>query len=591
MKSEMEKETAAIHSESSAEPAHSAEPISTADTKLPSLHHSVVTEDTEDQKSESFTHSAVRETTEVELKREEEENLSDEDVSPSPEETPNQTPLEGGATEPSVSPLPTLSREATPTNSAARSPPVREKPDIPPEEEEEVGDGGDNDSVISSASSKTSFGPVEEPEKPETETGFSLALLSTREEETAQLMEQVRRPSREVSIDDINTEGGGEGGVACILDGGEEEMNIPDIDKQLELSESEESSSSGSSSASEAEPPEKEPGGLGVREKEGREMLFLEPPQVGVRSSSHSVASTPSVSPSPSPIPGSHSGTSHHSVPVPVESPAIDPYLKPSSQSVVQKDVAKSTRQISSTDSRPVAGSLVVTIKTNLVPSLREVSGRGRGREGGGGKTKGRRKDPPSRADVQKDPEKRQKKRFVPSQRVAAAPVVAKIKIEPLAPPPPPPPLIVCIKRSLLHQESPVETTSDLLPQPEYEEDEEDDDDVIVTKSAERDKAEGSKGWFPGQGSQYLAPEGSTQTQGVWRRELDISEMGLVAQPPPPPPPSSHETQQVLVHTLIVTPLFTAVDPLNNGHIGMKPLSFIEKLSSLWRLLYSGTSE
>ena len=508
---------------------------------------STATEKTDEQTSESFSPPPPK-VKSPEAEGEEGESVSDEES----EETQSNITVETRVTESSLYPPPsTLPLTATPAISSPQSLPIREKSAVQSGEEE---DDYDNESVISSASSKAS---LEEPEKLDRETGFSLNQSSMREEERAALSaEQVQRRSREVA--DINTEGAGEGGVACILDNDEEEMDIPDIDEQLELSESDDSTSSGTSSGSEAEPGRKVPEvEEGVRVKEEEEVrVFLEPPKAGVRSSSHSLASTPSVSPSPSPIPGS---TSHHSIPVSVSDPLpppTDPYLKPSPVSSVRKDVAKSTQQVPLSQRREATGPFVVTIKTDLVPSLRE-RGR-RGREGGGGRNKKQRKEPSSRfASLQKDSEKRQKKRFPPSQRSLQPPPVAsaRIKSEPRAPHSH---LIVCIKRSLLRQGSPVVTTSDLLPQPEYdeeEEEEEDDDDVIVTHSSaervkfkppatERVKTEtpSRKGWYQGQGSQYSAPEGPTPGQGVWRRELDISEMGLVA---PPPPILPQETQHV----------------------------------------------
>ncbi|CAI8000758.1 Transcription initiation factor TFIID subunit 3 [Geodia barretti] len=500
------------------------------------------TEKTDKPTYESFSPSPPR-VNSPEAKGEEGESLSDEE-SPSPEETQSDIPVETRVTESSLYSPSTLPLTSTPAISSPQLQPVREKSAVQSGEEE---DDNDNESIISSASSKAS---LEEPEKPEIETGFSLNQSMGEEERASLTAELVRLRSCEVA--DINTEGGGEGGVACILDDDEEEMDIPDIDKQLELSESDDSSSSGTSSGSEGETGRKVPE---VEEEEVR--IFLEPPKAAVRSSSHSLASTPSVSPSPSPIPGS---TSLHSIPVSVSDPLpppTDPYLKPSPVSFGLKDVAKSARQVPLSQHRESTGSFVVTIKTGLVPSLRE-RGR-RGREGGGGRNRRRRKEPSSRsASLQKDSEKKQKKRFPPLQRSLQSPVAsAKIKSEPHAPHSP---LIICIKRSLLHQESPLVTTSDLLPQPEYDEEEEeedDDDDVIVTHSSaervkfkppaiERVKTEtpSSKGWYPGQGSQYSAPEGPTPGQGVWRRELDISEMGLVA---PPPPVLSQETQHVRI--------------------------------------------
>ena len=512
------------------------------------------TEKTDKPTYESFSPSPPR-VNSPEAKGEEGESLSDEE-SPSPEETQSDIPVETRVTESSLYPPSTLPLTSTPAISSPQLQPIREKSAVQSGEEE---DDNDNESVISSASSKAS---LEEPEKPEIETGFSLNQSMGEEERASLTAELVRLRSCEVA--DINTEGGGEGGVACILDDDEEEMDIPDINKQLELSESDDSSSSGTSSGSEAEPGRKVPE---VEEEEVR--IFLEPPKAGVRSSSHSLASTPSISPSPSPIPGS---TSLHSIPVSVSDPLpppTDPYLKPSPVSFGLKDVAKSARQVPLSQHRESTGSFVVTIKTGLVPSLRE-RGR-RGREGGGGRNRRQRKEPSSRsASLQKDSEKKQKKRFPPLQRSLQSPVAsAKIKSEPHAPHSP---LIICIKRSLLHQESPLVTTSDLLPQPEYDEEEEeedDDDDVIVTHSSaervkfkppaiERVKTEtpSSKGWYPGQGSQYSAPEGPTPGQGVWRRELDISEMGLVA---PPPPVLSQETQHVSfnIHVSSLTQSYT----------------------------------
>ena len=552
--------------------------MQTPDVKPPaSFHHSP--EKTDRLTSESFAPPPQKEKAFEEEVGEEGLSYSDEET-PSPEEKQSEVSTDTGKMEISVLPPPL---EVTPTNTSARLPAVEVKSEVQLEEEDD-----DNESVISSASSKASF---QEPEKQDRETGFSRSQSSTREEERNVLTtEQVRRKSREVSIADINTEWGGEGGVACILDNDEEEMHIPDIDKQLELSDSEESISSGTSSGSETELPETmrisgvERGAREKEEEEGR-VLFLEPPKPCVRSSSHSLASTPSVSPSPSPIPSSHAGTSLHSIPVstpsvspspspipsshagtslhsipvpPVSDQPTDPYLKPLTPSSVQKDVAiaKSSRQISGPRVREATGPLVVTIKTELVPSLREGGRRGRGKGGGGGRQKGKRqrKDTAGRAAaLHKDTEKKQKKCFSLSQRGVPPSAGSKIKSEPASP------LIVCIKRSLLHQELSMATNSDLLPQPEYEEEEEEDDDVIVTHSSaervkfklpavtERVKTEtpSSKGWYGGQqGAQYSAPEGPTPGQGVWRRELDISEMGLVA-PPPPPPPPSQETQQV----------------------------------------------
>ena len=408
-------------------------------------------------------------------------------------------------------------QQATPTDTAHSPPtleePAKGSPSKEEEEEEEEEEEVDNESVLS-ATSSTKDSPyfTEPPEKQETETGFELVSPV----EGGVTDREVRLRAREVAVADINTEGGGEGGVACILDEGE--MDLADIDQQLQLTESEDSSSSDSSSGSEVDVP--------------GSPTFLEPP-VSRFHSSHSVATTPSISPSPSPDP--HSGTSRHSVPVPKsETLPTGPYFGVPLP-VGQREMVQRSLSPSPTVGGPLmapATPLVVSFKTELVASLR---GRGRGREKVG--SKWRRKKQSSSGGAAVSSEKKQKQRL--SQQKAAASPLKKVD-----PPSLLPSLVIRIPRSFIHYELPGVTTSDLRA---GFVDEEDDDDIIVTHSSaeqvkfnpslERVKTDAASSVsFSQQGFQYSAPEGGTPSQGVWRRELDISEMGLVAPPVAPAP-------------------------------------------------------
>ena len=402
-------------------------------------------------------------------------------------------------------------QQATPTDSAHSPPtleePAKGSPSKEDEEEEEEEEEVDNESVLS-ATSSTKDSPyfTEPPEKQETETGFELVSPV----EGGVTDREVRLRAREVAVADINTEGGGEGGVACILDEGE--MDLADIDQQLQLTEC---SSSDSSSGSEVDVP----GGP----------TFLEPP-VSRFHSSHSVATTPSISPSPSPDP--HSRTSRHSVPVPKpETLPAGPYFGVPLP-VEQREMVQQSLSPSPTVGGPLvatATSLVVSFKTELVASLR---GRGRGREKVGSKWRRKKQSSSGGAAVLKDSsEKKQKQRLSQPLRKVDPPSLL-------------PSLVIRIPRSFIHYELPGVTTSDLRA---GFVDEEDDDDIIVTHSSaeqvkfnpslERVKTDAASSVsFSQQGFQYSAPEGGTPSQGVWRRELDISEMGLVAPPVAPAP-------------------------------------------------------
>ena len=546
-------EKSALFSNDQLHTATSADGVSVTPSTVTSAQHSL-SPSTAERNRESFeepraplTGKTTEHTRQEEGERE--SVLSDIDT-PSPEETQRES---GKTRDPA---------EETPPTISAHTPPTKGDSAQSPNKDDE------NDSIISSVSSKNSPEPSPTRQEPENEAGFSLEQVAVSDE-------RARLMAREVAVDDINTEGGGEGGVACILDEGE--MALPDIDQQLQLSDSEETSSSGSSSGSEVNP-------LSEAEEKGSGPMFLEPPAAGFHRSSHSVASTPSVSPSPSPVP--ESGTSHHSIPIPKrESLTPEPHAKPSPSVVPKEEVVT---QVQGSLSRPkiaesaVAAPLVVSFRTELIPSLCDLAavatavgggrgrGRGRGRGGGGGRGRGggekkakekgvgskwRKKPQVSRgAQPNESPEKKKQKLTAMAQRV---------KTEPQ---PTPLPLVISIPRSFLHYELPGVMTSD--PQPVYEDD---DDDIIVThSSAEQLKLEPSPERFkvdatlsklqsyPRRGSQYLAPEGPavgvSGGQGVWRRELDISEMGLVGSLPLPEPQQVSQCHPEPVWFLCILP-------------------------------------
>ena len=387
---------------------------------------------------------------------------------------------------------------------------------------------------------------------------------------------KVEEEEQELSDDDVcseeeeeeEEEEGGEGGVAGIFR--EEEMELVDVEKQLELSESDET---GSESSSDSELPP-------VVER--REEVFpsltsaavrtspvpfpssAPPPLLSVQSPSFhssSAPSTPSASPTPSP-------THHHLSPTPssrsipaASSPQLVPAQVPQTREIKSLSSAPLSfpKQRALPEQKDSQLSLVVTFKKHLIPSLAS-----RSKE----KTQATRSKPqPSSLSLLKMPSvsvHKVKRRPVAASSTSAA----KSKIEQTSPSLP---LVVRFPRNLLqHPFS--------LRKPAFEED---DDDMIVTQSsAERVAFESSPGLErvikpkqtygggervkhrQGYGSSaervkhhfsaLSAPEkGVMLSEGsggqVWKRELDISEMGLL----PPPPKRPKEVIKLMVLSIL----------------------------------------
>ena len=458
----------------------------------------------------------------------------------------------GVPSHPSSPPRPLEPRPSADPSRPSGLSPFRDTASMKSEEEEQ-----DNESVVSTSSST-------KPSSPDMKREIKTVFLGTvAKDETNGASSEMKLLEHVVT--DLSMEGGGEGGVASILDSGEQEMDLPDIDK-LEMSESEESASSDSSSASDVEIKTI----LADSEKRGKKGsfdkgAFLQPPRAAsVRSSSYSLASTPSVSPSPSPIP--HSAPSQHSIPgsdVPI------PYQK---LSQVQRMREASKASITPTDSDDAVESLVVTLSRHLVASLRGgkkgEGGRGRGREGrkGGGRGRGR-EGREGEKHARLAPQHRKSQLTKSTKRSTITHKTPDIVIDPPEPRPPEPrplqPLVISIPRNVLHHDL-LGVTSDLQSQSGFTFSNEEDDDIIVThSSAQQVKSNqfGTKSsverinvcspsheWLSRRSpssdiAQYpVPPEGTGGGVGVWRRELDISEMGLL--PPAPSDPQVSLTIQ-----------------------------------------------
>ena len=417
----------------------------------------------------------------------------------------------------------------------------------------------------------------------ERKTGFDVTAAppDTRKQTTPTQEPQGDR-MRLLDVDrDIDMEGGGEGGVASILHG-EEEMELPGIEQQLEMSESEEEeeeevSSSSSGSEEDIEPPLPATAGEVMQSVEGGEFvdlgakgLLVQPPHASfARSSSHSLASTPSVSPSPSPIPHpSPVPTGQHSTPVFSSVPVPD--HKPSPSKPPAREEAKMKAVFSSAPTDPITqsptGSLIVSFRKHLIASLSKSSKE----EGKRASTK-QQKIPSSFPSAHhptpkaaKSPGRKVKKRHV-APPVPTPPMLTPPDI--VVEPPPSSPLIVCIPRSQLRHKLFGLTSAPQQSTLTFSDDEDDDDMIITHSSAEQVKfrppMERTKPEFgservksamervnvPSQhrfshpspsSEQYSVPELDGRA-GLWKRELDISEMGLLS----PAPHATAEEQPV----------------------------------------------
>ena len=411
---------------------------------------------------------------------------------------------------------------------------------------------GDDDSVVSSLSSK----PVS-PEVPPVRE-------DEREQERTSNFEKNQRNDGSDGLRlldatcDFDVEVGGEGGVASILHG-EDEMELPDIEKQLEMSESEDSSSGTSNSEDHSQPT-----GLNVKSQgeivDVRKELLV-PKMASVRSSSHSLASTPSDSPCPSPIPHSTPLPSQYPVPIPTSDPK--PYLTQSQPALLSHEQPKTKPIFSITppDSTHPPGSLVVSFRRHLIPSYGKAKKVGARRKRG---TQSQTAAPRVPKEVSK------LKRTCTTSAVEGSETAAS-------------PLVVSILRSNLFTE-PFGLTASVQPTGiQYS----DDDDMIVThSSAEQVKVNLPRvkteiiGSERVKSSQGLSTERVTQQRfsrhapsspsaergvaggvamGVWKRELDISEMGLL----PPAPVRTVEEQQVICY---FKNRLIRVDPLIRTH-------------------------
>ena len=547
----------------------------------------------------------------------------------SEEDDENQTSLRLSPAHPHTAPAPSPPPPPLPPSPPS---PERDPADVQPVaiEEERDEEKEENESVISTGSSKPSS--PEPTRTPELKTGFSEHKTGFSEHKagfsehkpgfsddkttfsehktglsehktgftgvsTEEPQSEFRMPDMVV---DINMEGGGDGGVASILHGGEEEMDLPDIDKQLEMSESEEPSSSSSSGSEEeeeeAQPDLHQPRDVLESKNDAERGAFLEPPRPpSVRSSSScSLASTPSVSPSPSPIPQ----PSPRPNPVPVSISDVVPIPYPKSPRAKEKRerseaskplIVRFSRQLLTPAGERKTGEGVGGVKRGDEGGggvkrggeggggvKRGGDGGGgvkRGGEGGGGvkrggdggggvkRGKGRQQKTQLSSALSKTPPTNPKKRSV-----AAPATVPNIVIDP----PSKTMFLISIPRSHLHKL--FSLTSE--PQPlAFGNEDEDDDDIIVTHSSaqqvklkppsDRVKSEVSsppgkpsteRVNVPSSSQHWLSPQspassdiaqypGMTEGQGegvsVWRRELDISEMGLL-----PPASPDHQVRE-----------------------------------------------
>ena len=424
----------------------------------------------------------------------------------------------------------------------------------------------DNESVSSSNSSISSM-PQKSPPKQDLQTGLvavETGLSSEVQVEAevlgsgnwadhheSQVDAQIDKTRRQDVDTDINMEEGGEGGVACILDGDHDDMNLPDINEQIQLSESEDdSSTSGSGTTSGQASDIETETTITVSNntlKKSEESSFLRPPYSyppSFRSSSHSLASTPSLSPSPSPIPHS----SQDSI------PDVNKQQRPPSHQVQREDIQ--TLHPSETRHN-VLGPLVVTFRTDLVASLRGGSGSDRNV----GVAKHSRHTPSTALPVQLITSKaslhhRKTTKSTTTKKVKKSSVLKSlhptVNFEPT---PPQLPLVISIPRNILHHHSSLRMISDLQSGFSFGNEDDDDDDVIVThSSAEQVKFKTptervkpaehhTQDWFPRQQSQgpsadivqypsSLSPGTGGQGTSVWQRELDI---GLLSSAPQPP--------------------------------------------------------
>ena len=440
--------------------------------------------------------------------------------------------------------------------------PLRVSPDR--ERDEELGQKREEyvESIASSLSSKPpspEIPPNERNQEPDEKTSFTVQVadggrLISPKDGTSDVTTMG-------AVENIDMEGGGEGGVASILYG-EEEMELPDIEKQLEMSGSEDSSSS-SGSDEEVEPTAEEDVLQSEEVVDLRKGLV---PPTSVRSSSHSLASTPSVSPSPSPIPHSSPLPSQHSVPILSADPV--PNLKPplpvppTREEKKTKAVFSGTpaTSVPATDSKCATGSLVVSFKKNLIASLCK-------RKEGSKRT--RTKQQQSSLKLSREPVTKLKKPLVTLPTITPPDIVIE---------PPYCPLVVSISRSRLLHYEPLGLTS-TVQQTGFVFSDEDDDDMIVThSSAEQVKFKPpTEGVKPEVSSDRVKSSRSASTErvtvpqqqfsrhtaasplaevpsypevggavggvmgvGVWKRELDISEMGLL-----PPAPQRVAEEQV----------------------------------------------
>lgn len=410
------------------------------------------------------------------------------------------------------------------------------------EDDPDVERGGEDESITSSLSSKPAS-----PEIP------AMEERGEKEEPEGDGVQKEGRNDRSENLGldvagDFDVEVGGEGGVASILHG-EDEMELPDIEKQLEMSESEDSSSGSSESENELDPSQST-GEILLQSVKNQGEIVVAPPMSSVHSSSHSLASTPSDSPSPSPIP--HSSPLPSQYPIPISTSDPSSYLTPSLPPPPTREQPKA-KPVFSINPKPIPGSLVVSFRRTLIPSYTKAKKRG------GRCRRGAQQQPPA-PKVSKEVVKLKRPSFtaVPTA-LEGSEAAAR-------------PLVVSISRSHLFVE-PFGLAAAVPQSGGQFSDNDDDEDMIVThSSAERVKVKtprvkpeiiGSERVKSSQGPSMERVTVSQQrfsrhppsspsaeggvvggvAMGVWKRELDISEMGLL----PPAPVRPTEEQQVIL--------------------------------------------
>ena len=323
----------------------------------------------------------------------------------------------------------------------------------------------------------------------------------------------------------------------------EEDVELADIEKQLQLSDSDESDTS---SESDMEPGHSVPGSeLLPGEKEESltapnisPLSFLPPPprlSSSLHSSSHSLASTPSISPTPSPIPHSTPIQSPGSIPPPPPMVTTRTEMQTKSDPLTFLGPPTTTVPPGNREVKSAPTTLVVRFKKHLIASL------SKGKEGGRRPRVNPQPTPvPSpltSVTVSTSPVKKVKSLLVTS---SAAPPPASLA----KPPARPVSMVVSLPRSQLHH---ARFGLSLTHASAYE------DDVIVTNSSrERVKlGQGSsvervKHRFSRHSAVTPPEERAQPAGGGWKREVDISEMGLLGSAPKKP----KEEPQVLCNSL-----------------------------------------